>query len=360
MLTLSLIALAYCRFIGIIFFIIIPIAFLLSKNRRTTLTYYIISCLFYVIFVGFTLSRNYYISGFLGGLKREAARKAFLDNLSNLWDTLQIQFLFSIEMLWGTILIVMVAVVIKYYARLKLSVRKPRYNTHRKNIIIISIVGLISYLGTLLILRGISQFDFIDTRLISPIWPFVIILLTVAFSNAWDCRFKYCGVVYFACSVIFIFPILNQNYAVYKRAAIKFNENNYTKGFYRNSKETFGNLSELQKWIFGHKNKYNIEKIAHDLKDIKGVDLLITESPQKFQFLTGIRSREFPSGNITDDTIKLINSSNERGYILVKSQPAIHSLNSYYKYEVKKLNLNKHFLKKHNALVIPLPLPIKQ
>ena len=48
-LTVSIILLPYCRIIGIIFFIIIPITFFLSKKRKPIIGYYIISCFLYMI-----------------------------------------------------------------------------------------------------------------------------------------------------------------------------------------------------------------------------------------------------------------------------------------------------------------------
>ena len=352
-LTVSTIFLPYCRIIGIIFFFIIPITFFLSKNRKPIIGYYIISCILYIVSIGILLARNYFHSGFWGGLDRKATSKGLHENIGDLLDAIQVQFLFSYEMLWISILAVLVSLAIKYFVKLESSTKQELYFEERKNIILITAGCLISYLLALLVLRSISSFDAIDTRLISPAWPFVIIILALIFNYGWNSRNYIFSVLFFTSSIILILPIINQHYEVYTKVVtnLKSNQHHQQLGFKNNSKLLYNDIFRGQNWT-------TFKNMIYDLKQINEIDLLITEKPKDFQFLSGIRSRKFPSDNITDDTIKLINESADKGLILIMRQQSIQNLNSYYKFNIKKLNYNKNFYKKYRALLVPLPLPI--
>jgi hypothetical protein len=354
-LTVSIIFLPYCRIIGIIFFFIIPITFFLSKNRKPIIGYYIISCILYIVSIGILLARNYFHSGFWGGLDRKATSKGLHENIGDLLDAIQVQFLFSYEMLWISILAVLVSLAIKYFVKLESSTKQELYFEERKNIILITAGCLISYLLALLILRSISSFDAIDTRLISPAWPFVIIILAIIFSIGLDSRVHIFSALLLLGSTIFIFPIINQHIEIYNKVFTNLNNNQRQQlsslGFKANNKVLYKDNSRGQNWA-------TFKNMIYDLKQINGIDLLITEKPLEFQFLSGIRSRKFPSDNITDDTIKLINESADKGLILIMRQQSIQNLNSYYKFDFKKLNFNQNFYKKYRALLVPLPLPI--
>ena len=354
-LTVSIIFLPYCRYIGIIFFIIIPITFFLSKNRKPIIGYYIISCILYIVSIGILLARNYFYSGFWGGFKRKISSKGLNENIGDLLDAIQVQFLFSYEMLWLSILAVFASIAIKYFVRFKSSINQERYLEERKNIILITACCLVSYLLALLILRSISTFDAIDTRLISPAWPFVIIILAIIFSIGWDSRVHIVGVLLLLGSSILIFPIINQHYEIYNEVVTNLNNNQrhhqQILGFKMNNKKPYNDIFRGQNWT-------TFKNMIYDLKQINEIDLLITEKPKHFQFLSGIRSRKFPSDNITDDTIKLINESADKGLILIMRQQSIQNLNSYYKFNIKKLNFNQNFFIKYGAFLVPLPLPI--
>lgn len=352
--TISIIALSYCRFIGIIFFIFIPLAFFLSKNKKLVIVHYIISCLLYVIFVGFMLTRNFFLTGFFGGGGRKEAWRGLYENIGDFFDALQVQFLFSFGMLWLSIFFVLALIFIKYLIRSKSLIDHNIYLEGKKNLTIISVIGLISYLAALLILRSIVRFDVIDTRLISPIWPFIIILLTLVFSYGWYSRFTIYSILILASSLFLIFPILNQHYEVYNNALINLKNNKAYLGFYSNSKTPYHDFRGRDMIPLA------LENMIYDLKKIDDIDLLITETPKDIQFLSGIRSRKFPPGKITDVTIKLINKSSKRGFILLRNQYVIYYLNSYYGFNHRNLKFNSDLYKNYKVLLVPLPLPLMQ
>jgi hypothetical protein len=357
-LTISLVALVYCRYIGIVFIIFLPLTWLLGKNKKTLLKYYISAIVLYIGLVSILLSRNLSLTGNLGGISRQNSTKSILNNFSDLWGAIQIQFSYSPDLFWPILLVVLVAILIKYFANRESIIKHSANNKTTPKIIWICLVGVTSYLVSLLLLRSLYEFDRIDTRLISLIWPFIIIILFFGINLKWN--FEYNIIIkslIFICSIVFLTLIFNRGLAVYNQVLFIQQIYKKTYGFYGYPSEKYKYNNMTLKIVENDSKKF--VRMIYDLKKFKYADTLITDfsDPRIIQLLSGIKSRKFPSGEINSETVKLINNADENGMVLIINDSTKDYIYSYYKNNQNIPPGNKHFLNEYQALLIPLPLP---
>ena len=357
-LTISLVALVYCRYIGIVFIIFLPLTWLLGKNKKILLKYYISAIVLYIGLVSILLSRNFSLTGNFGGISRQNSTKSILNNFSDLWGAIQIQFSYSPDLFWPILLVVLVAILIKYFENQESTVRGSANNKPPPKIIWICLVGVTSYLVSLLLLRSFYDFDRIDTRLISLIWPFIIIILFFGINIKWS--FKYNIIIrslIFICPIILITLIFNRGLAVYNQVLIVQQCYKKTYGFYAYPSEKYKYNNMTLEIV--DKDSKKFLRMMHDLSKFKYVGTLISDysDPRIIQLMTGIKSRKLPSGKINDEAVKLINNADENGMVLILNDSAKDYIYSYYKNNQNIPLGNKYFLNTYQALLIPLPLP---
>ena len=102
-------------------------------------------------------------------------------------------------------------------------------------------------------------------------------------------------------------------------------------------------------------NRNLFKYITYNLDKDKTVTF-ISERPRILNFMTGVKTKQFPSSIITNQQILSINSIKNGIIILIEANP-INRLNNYYENKVK-LSFMPQYLK-YNVFVLSSPLSIK-
>jgi hypothetical protein len=172
----------YTRYIGVIF--IIPTFLMMfcsgikkSKKIKYILIYGII------IFIAFTpiLVRNVVSVGQLNGVVRDPSVTGFTSNFMQMSSILDLHLLGLREKIGGFSLLLLTALLffIKIQERVKHADAKQSFLMKTAGW---SIIYALIYLFALVLLRSWKNFDEIDTRLISPAIPFILLALAMLFT----------------------------------------------------------------------------------------------------------------------------------------------------------------------------------
>ncbi|MGD8874127.1 MAG: hypothetical protein PVH38_03175 [Gammaproteobacteria bacterium] len=177
-LVISLVALAYTRYIGIALSLLLPATFLLCRKKRSALPAFVIAAGVYAAAVGYLLASNYRVTGSITGGVRSPSDITFRDNLFDMLSALDA----SIPAAPLVQLLVLVAAmcIALVYARLATARVQPQPVAYRPARNILLFVGVL-YLGVIFLLRMYRSFDMLDMRLLAPalvvLWLLMLVVL---------------------------------------------------------------------------------------------------------------------------------------------------------------------------------------
>ncbi|HPE79093.1 MAG TPA: hypothetical protein PKZ35_03745 [Gammaproteobacteria bacterium] len=185
--TITLVMLAYTRYIGIVLALLLPLVLLFNRRSRFDLLGWVGLSLGYVIAVGSLLLTNHDRTGHLSGNPRSPSTDSLQDILQRIHEASAVLFPNSLSALS---IATLVAVILAWFRW-----RYPTPSTEIRNIrmkLLLAATVAISLLATLVILRVRVKFDDLDVRLLSPVFVAVFCLFALV---PWAVRHRGSAVV---------------------------------------------------------------------------------------------------------------------------------------------------------------------
>ena len=169
-----LILLAYTRYIGIAFVLLLPVIYFMSNREKLDRVLFLIAASIYTLIVGYLLYGNYLATGYISGTPRADSDKTIVENLIDVYQVLIAIIPTSlIFILLSLIISIAIVYIIKKSHMVKIEKKNLRYQA-----IILMLVAAI-YLISIVSLRTYSKFDMLDIRLLSPLFVILFVLITI-------------------------------------------------------------------------------------------------------------------------------------------------------------------------------------
>lgn len=175
-LVLTLILLVYTRYVGIVFIVLLPAVYFMSKRNKSDLMFFGAAAGIYALMIGYLLADNFLATGSLSGAVRLPANTSLAENIRDMFSAVKVVFPSSLFHILLALLGATVIVAITW--------RFPRKGTRTVNanlpatVIVLMLITTL-YVSALVLLRTYSHFDRIDVRLLSPAFPAFFMLLIV-------------------------------------------------------------------------------------------------------------------------------------------------------------------------------------
>lgn len=346
--TLLLSAACYTRYIGLAF--VLPLAVMAwhgQTNRRTQLLRAGAVAGFVLLSLTPLFFRNISLSGDVSGLERAKATSSILANLTTAGDLLGMQLLGGVP---GLVFILALAALfgggLLVFAHLR---RKKDVVSAKKSLddILLPLFWALSYLGSIVILRSLKEFD-LDTRTLSPVLPFAA--LCVAALTLWLTRVtrrEWVALPFVAWALF----LAMQGAAGYA-AALSSWRNLQEPGFLAHDRSHYGNVGTVAQFMW-------MQPAYRDLSRRFQNPVVVIENyrPVVFAHLTNAPVKAFPA--VLDDTaIERINRLGN-GFVIITSDTGLLALEKYYARPANTLNPLPEF-QRYNVVVFPLPLPTRR
>lgn len=364
---LALLALFYCRYVGIVFAGLWPILWWLSAARMRYWQHYALASGLYGVGVVGMVLRNYVLVGDIKGAEITGAHR--LDSHHALWNNLQdlgqaIQALLPTSTALTALalalgLVAGVAGVLRHDSSFGLRLGTERYRGHLWQF---SLAMVAVYTVGLLILRTVTEFDRIDMRYFGSIMALAIVGGFAGVADYTDyvqrSRSRWQQGVLLAVSTAVMVILLGQGVH-----------------FYQSQLQFLRESGQVRFWAFPRQpyNNFTYAPTVPQLAMPMLQDLLVskpqaivTERPAHLLFLAGINPqavphthfRLFPDVAVTTDTIKTLNASGKTGWLLLTNyRNSFDRLLQYYQGDLSRLSLQSQYLR-HQVWIMPLPLPL--
>lgn len=172
-LTIVLIALAYTRYIGAVFFLNFAILFYIYNGRISRIKIFAAGLVAVSCF-GILLWNNWTITGYLSGVERQPSQQGWWENTYQSYEVLQLAF-------GSPICLILFGVLMIFAWKSRENEQQKKHGL--KNLLPIIGINAVVYTAAIIILRAQSGFDQIDIRLLSPalvlLYLFIAILVVV-------------------------------------------------------------------------------------------------------------------------------------------------------------------------------------
>lgn len=195
----ALIALAYTRYVGIIFFLLLPYVFFLrgGKPRKYFNLAWAVSI--YGLFVGGLLLSNYLKTSAMGGGMRAESTKSLANNVIDAYLAFTTVFPSS-PYIFVALLVLSCAAA---WARKALFLKDENHERARlRKSAHILLFGLVLYVAVMIFLRSRSVFDDLDVRLLAPAFPLLWLLLWLVLFRIRAVNLR--GALVYALSMFFV------------------------------------------------------------------------------------------------------------------------------------------------------------
>ena len=306
-LLISILGLAFTRYIGIIYFLLLPFTYIISRRKNRDLLWMAGASVVYGSCVGYFLFSNFSRTGSISGAYRPPPDKTIFDNIGDLFaaaytlvpnSTIVLVIIFIVSLLISLFYI-------KFVTKNNAKIPPENFNT----IIILTFISLL-YVTALVTLRSIRYFDDLDVRLLVPIFPIMWALLFILLSTL---RNKNRLNIIIWTPVIFLiiaFPVAGYSQLL-------------------NTMDNWRKIGDPQISANGER-AYRNYTFNHQYKEIQkaltplvgGESVLITNLPMELEFITGIPSVQLPL-EIDLEEIRAINRLPERSIMLLQNEKQI-------------------------------------
>jgi len=292
LLVVSLIALAYTRYIGIALALLLPVTYLLSDRRHRPVAAFAGAVCIYAAAVGYLLIGNYHATGNITGGARLPSDRNFLENLLDVISVVDVNIPSSSLVL---LLILVAAVGMSLvHAVLVRSTVPERPAPHRNTRNILLLVGVI-YFGVILALRLHSSFDRLDMRLLAPALTVLWILLLVLLVQLKPVNKRHLVMQVLLWCCVIMFPV--KGYSRFQESI--------------QSWRLLGSPNHSANSGLSYQNYTNAERSKQTRKLLESVTVanavVVTDRPLVFEFVSGFRSLELPE-TIDLDVIDKLNA----------------------------------------------------
>jgi len=331
----TMILLAYTRYIGIAFVVLLPIVYLFTNRGTLDRLLFSTSFLIYTVTVGYLLYGNYVTTGNISGAVRLPSDKTILENMIDIYYAFIAIFPTSIS---SIILVLIISVSIVFFIKTcgGYPINAANKNSRHRVFILITVIAV--YLISIIALRSYSQFDMLDIRLLSPTFIAIYMLIAIL-PSFFDVNSKR-GISVYIVSLLLIVSLSINGYKEWLEASNNWKEAGTPK-HRLNNKIIYNNFTM---------NPYNNSKIKLLSNLIQGDGFIVVDRPLIWEFITGAKCLRKPK-NINSDNFIKINSLPE-GSLLLLDKHEINQIISRHGGQ----NVNYKYINLGNLIAIQLPL----
>ena len=333
----SLIMLAYTRYIGIVFIILLPVIYFLSNRDRLDKLLLSTAFFIYTATVGYLLYGNYIVSGHISGMARPPSDKSLVENLIDVYHVV-LAVIPSSALLILTAL--MVAGLIVYFIKTNTNRTTNTADKHSFHRVFILTIATFVYLITIFSLRSIKQFDMLDVRLLTP--AFVTLYMLIAILPSFFKINNKTGMLVYFISFFFITSLSFNGYKQWLDTSKNWKALE-TPNLRLNSDLVYTNFTKS----LNTKNKTN--KLFSSLTQDGGV--IVVKKALRYEFITGVRCVEKPE-NIDAENFLKINSLPAGSLLLVHKPEFDQIINKY----IRRNSIYKYI---NIGNIMALQLPVK-
>ena len=329
-LLVALSMLAYTRYIGIVFSLLLPLTFLMSRRDSIDRGLLTATSLFYCLIVGHLLYTNLVMTGHLSGIQRPPSNEGILEVLESLQHVLMVLVPDNLTMLGAALVVASLLAWLRYQ-------REPSsaVNHQARTIMIMLATSGIVYLGALITLRSQYRFDNIDVRLFTP--AFVAFFCVFALMPWAIAARRKAAIMQLLAGLLVVIPAA-QGYVRLEAAPENWHERHNPghkhniQGIYNNFTRDTVNDSRRQ--------------LFTELMTPGGV--LVTNRPIVWEFISGFRSMQKPA--IYDAKTLQIFDTLPHGSLLIMKRHELSKFQSAINTTFIHIDLGQH---------IAIPLPVK-
>jgi len=287
----SAIMLTYTRYIGIVFSLLLPAVYLMSKKDKYDLGLFLVAGIIYTLVVSYLLTDNYWVTGSLSGVPRSPSDSNVAENIKDMFIAFKVMFPFSD---YSVMLSLMVSILFTYIDKRSPHNTANTANTNLTRSSIILILTATLYIFALVMLRSYNNFDRIDVRLLSPAFPAFFMLIIIS-----PLLFELNSKTRTAFRFLSVFLIIS--FSIQGYGKLIDSSANWEKGiihnFSRYPGRTYGN--------------FTMNPDANDLKHklstlVSGNGIIVIDAPLKYRFISGVNCVQKPEF-IDSKTLEIIN-----------------------------------------------------
>jgi len=333
---LFLLLMAYTRYIGIMFGLLLPAMYIQSSKGRKDAIIFIGSIVLYGLGVGYMLVYNFLATGRLSGVARLATDKTIIENIL---DSISV-LLMIVPSSAAALVVILIVSVVAYTALTNIVAvgndRRLPFRSH--DLMILGGVGGL-YVIALQVLRTLVFFDSLDIRLLSPVFPILWTFLVLL-----PLKLRTSGGRHLLVGVMVTFLIFSVSVNGYRQFLGTVN-NWKTLGqpnLLSNRDEAFMNYT-----IPEHRN--TTKALFTQLSDPNGV--VAIDNPIVFEFLTGLASVQIPALNHLQ-SIDQLNRLPEGSFLLLTR----HDQKVAFSKLLEHRPLNINYLPMGNMIAIKIPI----
>jgi len=312
-LLISLIALAFARYIGIIYFLLLPFTYIIGRRKNKDLLWLVVASVVYGVCVGYLLLNNLIVKGSITGMDRPVSDKTVIQNIGDLYAAIH-------TLLPGSTMVVMIiffisSIISVYYIRFAQKNNKKIVPENFTGIVILTFVFLV-YVASLVTLRTITFFEDLNVRLFAPIFPTLWMILIILLSTLRDKKIR---------NILICTPVLFLVVAFLVAGWIQLFNTMVNWRELGDPKIPATEEINYRNFTANHLNN-EIRKMLLPIVSDKTV--LITSRPMELRFITGMTCVQLPS-KINIEKINAINRLPARSIMLLTNKKQINQLNAF-------------------------------
>lgn len=176
LLTVVLIALAYTRYIGLVFAFLLPLVYFLGNRSSVDRVLFVAASTLYLLAISYLLYGNYLATGYISGMMRPVSDRSVLQNLLDIYHAL----LTVVPESFITIMVAaIVSLLVVFVARQAKPTEYSCPDNDKRILPLLLLIVCLLYIVSIVVLRSISAFDSLDVRLLSPLIMVAYIMLVV-------------------------------------------------------------------------------------------------------------------------------------------------------------------------------------
>ena len=314
--TALLAALAWCRYVGLTFALLLPFAWLAVRRRRGAPVTIALSAALYAASVGALLLRNWRLSGTAAGLVLPRSAKGLGDNVTDLLRAFSLlaptQF---VAWLAVAVLAAFACCLLCLHSRSGAQARALAEDPAARRLARVCLLFAAYYLGAYVILRTFQGFDPLEIRYVGPTIPLLVAavaLLTVRTWARWSCSWRTVAPLAL-CLALPAMPAV-QGIVAWRAVRAELADHGQPR---------FLSSPNLYFMNYSWPDDRNQALAAFRLIGAGTNATVVVESPQIVRFLTGLDARQFPAGPVTRTVLRTMNAIPGEAFVVLTMPDSI-------------------------------------
>lgn len=299
----AVLGLAYTRYVGVVFSLLLVVPFLLSRKKRQEFLAFLVAWAAYGLGLGWMFYDNYSATGSITGAYRMPSGKGFFENLFDFNAVLRVVIPVAFE---SVAILLLCALLVGYAVLKKGGVKKSGVvagsASHAATVLVfVTLLYFLAIAG----LRSYSSFDEIDVRLLSPVFPCIWMLLFIF--PVLSGKRRQMGFWVLTFSIFLVFAFVGKGYVRLLETM-----DNWVR--YNNPKLLL--KGDVLYSNYTYKPEENTARVLFSQQRVNADSLLVVDGPRIMEFVTGIKSAQIP--DVIDlEVIDRLNSLPARSFLMM-------------------------------------------